>query len=154
MYLSHYLSGEEVVGFLYFFAIFSFLSLYTIPCTWLIVLYGLLLLTVKQNKNTEVSQIRSKFTSAMNKAAMTISVLYIVTMCCQDWYYALTHAVPYKLDVPQQRVMLGLAVLNAAAKPFIYVLLLPTFRTSIKETFCLCCRKYKSTLRNDRDPKI
>ena len=77
--------------------------------------------------------------SLMTKTGAAVTVIFVLTIGYVVVYYILGEigVGVYTLNSPLQKIGLLLSAFNSAANPFVYVLLMPAFRDSLRKTFHL-----------------
>ena len=75
--------------------------------------------------------------SFMTKNGVTVTVIFILTMGYIIIYYMLgmIGVASYVVNSPAQKAGLLLSAFNSVANPFVYILLMPAFRSSLRKTF-------------------
>ena len=135
------ISVEAGKLFSFFFAIFQFFVLYVIPCILFLFLYGSVVQTFYKRKKAEnlaSSRIIDKASSELTKTAITVTIIFCITMSFEQWYYVLasTGVLVFNINGILQKVGLWVMSFNSAANPFVYALLIPLYRRSVVKTFC------------------
>ena len=135
----YFLDGEAVDTFFEFFSISTFFTFYTIPCIFFVVFYGMVIATFKRRKRSTLSTSRviDKASAELTKTAIIVTCIFIVTIGYDSVYYTLGHhsIVEYVVNTPKQLVGIWLSSFNSVANPFVYGILMPSYRQSIKRTF-------------------
>ena len=77
--------------------------------------------------------------SMMTKTGVAVAVIFVLTIGYDVIYYMLgaIGVVVFVLNSPVQKIGLLLSAFNSVANPFVYVLLMPAFRDSLRKTFHL-----------------
>ena len=77
--------------------------------------------------------------SFMTKTGVAVTAIFVLTVGYDAIYYVLGSigVVVYVLNTPVQKIGMLLAAFNSVANPFVYVLLMPAFRDSLRKTFPL-----------------
>ena len=85
------------------------------------------------------SSMIDKVNTLMTKTGVTVTVIFVLTVGYNPTAYTLgkVGAVVFVLHSPVQKIGLLLASFNSVANPFVYVLLMPAFRDSLRKTFHL-----------------
>ena len=75
--------------------------------------------------------------SMMTKTGVAVTVIFVLTIGYDVIYYMLgaIGVVVFVLNSPVQKIGLLLSAFNSVANPFVYVLLMPAFRDSLRKTF-------------------
>ena len=75
--------------------------------------------------------------SFMTKNGVTVTVIFILTMGYDRIYYVLAKVgvASFVVNTPVQKVAVLLSAFNSVANPFVYILLVPAFRSSLRKTF-------------------
>ena len=81
--------------------------------------------------------------SLMTKTGVAVTVIFVLTFGYDVVYSALgaIGVVVYTFNSPLQKIGVLLAAFNAVANPFVYLLLMPAFRDSLRKTFRLPTRR-------------
>ena len=77
--------------------------------------------------------------SMMTMTGVAVTVIFVLTMGYDIIYYMLgaIGVVVYVLNSPVQKIGLLLSAFNSVANPFVYILMMPAFRSSLRKTFHL-----------------
>ena len=77
--------------------------------------------------------------SFMTKTGVVVTAIFVLTIGYDVIYYLLgtIGVVVYILNSPLQKMGLLLSAFNSVANPFVYILLMPAFRDSLRKTFHL-----------------
>ena len=77
--------------------------------------------------------------SLMTKTGVVVTAIFVLTIGYDVIYYMLGKigVVVYRTNSPLQKIGLLLSAFNSVANPFVYVLLMPAFRDSLRKTFHL-----------------
>ena len=77
--------------------------------------------------------------SFMTKTGVAVNDIFVSTMGFDVTFYMLEKVgvVVFKTSSPLQKIGLLLSAFNSVANPFVYVLLMPAFRDSLRKTFHL-----------------
>ena len=77
--------------------------------------------------------------SFMTKTGVAVTAIFVLTVGYDAIYYVLGSigVVVYVLNTPVQKIGMLLAAFNSVANPFVYILLMPAFRDSLRKTFHL-----------------
>ena len=75
--------------------------------------------------------------SFMTKNGVTVTVIFILTMGYGRIYYVLAKVgvASFVVNSPVQKIAVLLSAFNSVANPFVYILLMPAFRSSLRKTF-------------------
>ena len=144
--VSEYLiSGVAGNNFFVFYGIWLFIMYYLGPTVIFCILYGRIIVTLmrlKRDFNHSSSFLINSAAKHMTKTAMTVTVIFILSMSWDFWYYLLGRAglVSYVKNTLLQMIGLWLSSLNSVANPFVYMLLLPAFRKLAISTMCHCMK--------------
>ena len=125
----------------YYFAVSGFFYFYVFPCLLFILLYGRVLLSLYQRRREaqlSASRIIDKAKTELTKTAITVTVIFIITMGLNVWYFLLgtVGLIDMIFYGVIHMISIWLASLNSTANPFVYSLLMPVFRSSVLKTFC------------------
>ena len=92
-------------------------------------------------KSTTVacSNIIDAANSLMTKTGVVVTAIFVLTIGYDVIYYMLGKigVVVYRTNSPLQKIGLLLSAFNSVANPFVYVLLMPAFRDSLRKAFHL-----------------
>ena len=77
--------------------------------------------------------------SLMTKTGVAVTVIFVLTIGYDVIYYMLgaIGVVVFILNSPLQKIGVLLSAFNSVANPFVYVVLMPAFRDSLRKTFHL-----------------
>ena len=77
--------------------------------------------------------------SLMTKTGVAVTVIFVLAYGYDVIYYILGSigVVVYTINSPLQKIGILLVAFNSVANPFVYVLLMPAFRDSLRKTFHL-----------------
>lgn len=144
----YFMDGPAVEMFFKFFSVGTFVYYYCIPCTFFCFFYGSVLVTFQKRKKTSElgsSRIIDKASSDLTKTAITVTTIFIFAIGYDMIYYMLgfNNVVEYINGSVLQKIGVLLASFNSVANPFVYGILMPSYRHSIKMTFCQHCVKNK-----------
>ena len=83
------------------------------------------------------SRVLDNANSFMTKNGVAVTVIFILTMGYSIIYYVLGNVgvASYVVNTPAQKIEVLLSTLNSVANPFVYILLMPAFRSSLRKTF-------------------
>ena len=145
--------GRIIERFFFAFVISVYITTYFVPAVVMGAFYSIIsrrLHSRRKDKKLGQSHLVERAGSQVTKTAITVTVIFIVTMGYDLHYYLLGHvgAITYELNTPYQKVGVFLANLNSCANPFVYALLMPVFRLSMIRTFC-CQRARRKPAESD-----
>ena len=85
------------------------------------------------------SSVIDKVNTLMTKTGVAVTAIFVLTMGYNISYYCLgkVGVLVYVLNTPLQKIGMLLSAFNSVANPFVYVLLMPAFRDSLRKTFHL-----------------
>ena len=117
-----------------------FIINHVLPLIAFIVLYGAVSYTFQQrrkSKDLASSRVIDRASADLSKSAVTITIIFILSLSPGFWYYLLgaTTIVKYIPSTRIVKVTLWLISINSTANPFVYALLMPAYRRSFKKTF-------------------
>ena len=124
----------------YGYAIFYLLAAYLGPVATFVVLYSYLLAAIRRRMHPVyqgTAGVLSNATLRITKCAITVTVIFVLTIGYDTIYFFISSigAMEYEFDSAQQLVGVFLNLCNSVANPFVYAILLPTFRLSMRKTF-------------------
>ena len=93
------------------------------------------------------SSVIDKVNTLMTKTGVAVTAIFVLTMGYNITHYALGEidAVDFVLHSPVQKIGILLSAFNSVANPFVYVLLMPAFRESLRKTFhCRRCCVFRT----------
>ena len=134
------LSPDVTEKLFYGYAIFYLLAAYLGPVVTFVVLYSYLLAVIRRRMRP-VSQgtanVLSTATLRVTKCAVAVTTIFILTIGYDTIYFFISSmgVMEYEFDSAKQHVGVVLNLCNTVANPFIYAILLPTFRQSMRKTF-------------------
>ena len=126
-------------------SVYWLIYIYITPCTLFIIFYGLVIYEFYKRRHQSAhlgsSKVIDKATSELTKTAIVVTVIFIITFCYDSLFYFLGYLdlVLYVKNTPIQKVGIWLASFNSFANPFVYGLLVPAYRHSLRLTFCRTC---------------
>ena len=149
----HFIQGQMARYFVTIHAVWSFGISYIAPVIFFTIFYGKVQHTlVKRQDNPFLGESLMVSIAArrMVKTAISVTLFFIFSLSWDNIYYFLGNLglVVYKKNSLFQMTGLWLSSLNSIVNPFVYVILLPTFRKS-----CPCLSKCY-TVRQSNDLKI
>ena len=102
--------------------------------------FRLILMSFRKRLNSSTipcSRVLDDANSFMTKNGVAVTVIFILTMGYSIIYYVLGNVgvASYVVNTPAQKIGLLLSAFNSVANPFVYVLLMPAFRSSLRKTF-------------------
>ena len=135
--------GPVMKRFFSAFVIFTYITTYFLPAVIMGTAYGIIsrkLHARQKDTNLGQSNLIDRAGAQVTKTAITVTVIFIVSIGYDLHYYLLGHtgAAVYELNTPYQKVGVFLSNLNSCANPFVYAIIMPIFRLSMLRTFC--CR--------------
>ena len=92
----------------------------------------------------------------ITKAALVITVIFIVTFSYNLWYYllgTLNLVDPSTYNYHQAQSQWGTSF-NCFINPIVYIIVMTTFVRSVKKTFCICCPQHSDKSNNSRSSKL
>ena len=98
----------------------------------------------------------SLFIFQITKAALVITVIFIVTFSYNLWYYllgTLDLVDPSTYNYHQAQSQWGTSF-NCFINPFVYIIVMPAFVRSVKKTFCICCRQHSDKGKTSKSSKF
>lgn len=143
----YFMDGRVVDIFFSVYATAWFFILYAIPSLLFILLYGMVIFAFQKRKKKSdqlgSSRVIDKATSELTKTAITVTIIFFLTISFDTWYYILGRykVVKYTFNSPVQKASMWLASFNSFANPFIYGLLVPAYRQSLSIMFCPVAKK-------------
>ena len=143
-----YWNGKIAKQFFYVYGISAFFIEYANPCAAFFIFYGLIIISFRQRATSNLgastsSNVIDKATNQITKTAIVVTVIFIITLGVDLWYYLLAYVglVKYVFNSPLQKVSVFFAVVNSVVNPFIYAAFMPLYRKSVKDTFFKKCQK-------------
>ena len=95
----------------------------------------------ERNKSSTLptSNVVDEVNTLMTKIGAIFTAIFVLSMSytCIHYYLHRSGLVDYIINSPVQKIGVLLAACNAVVNPFVYVLLMPTFRDSFRKTFHL-----------------
>ena len=143
----HYMQGD-VVEFLYaVFSVSTLFSFWGIPFFFFVFFYGMVAFKLHQRrKNTDFGTTRAvdNASKQLTKTAIVVTFVFIVSLGYDIWYYLLGkfELVVYKNNTPLQKIGVWLSAFNSVANPFVYIMMMPSYRKCVSKTFLPCFAKY------------
>ena len=149
--------GQAMETFFFVFSIYWCVTFSIVPCICFCVFYSKILRRLHQARKLRKEQRtdQTTFSAASRefvKTAITVTVIFVIAMGFEGFYYVLgnTNVTTYVFNSPTQKVSVLFATFNSVANPFVYAILLPTFRRNIQKA--MSCRE-KGTNRKHTFPK-
>ena len=138
-----------------FFFVFSFIwfaTFYAFPCIAFCILYFLVLKTLRKSKKMSQdmkhgdTKTVDKASGDLTKTAITVTIIFVVSMAFDSYYYILgyTGITTYEVNTPLQKIGVFFVTFNSVANPFVYAILMPVFRASVRLAFHLGPAKDKT----------
>ena len=123
------------------FVLYQFVLNYVIPVTCFSLMYGAVIWAFRnRGKSTELaaSRVIDKATKELTKTAIIVTVIFITTMAFAFWYFLLGNlgVFPFAVSSVFSKISFWLISINNTANPFVYALLMPAYRRSVRRTFC------------------
>ena len=130
---------------MFIFSIYVFVVDYALPTSIFVVSYGAVIMTFQsrsKSQNLASSRVIDKASTELTKTAFIVTIIYIFSMASGFWNYLLGNIGVTTFDITGVLHQLGmwLCSINSLANPFIYAMLIPAFRRSVKKTFCGGCQ--------------
>ena len=126
----------------YWHSIYWVFIIYLIPIALLSVIYGRIVLKLRAHliavAPASLPECISKSTIRVTKCAITVTVVFILTISYQSIYFCMSSVgiVSWDFGGPVQLFGMMLVVLNSLGNPFIYYMYMPSFRRCLMVTFC------------------
>lgn len=140
--------------FFYAYSIWCLFVTYLVPMVVLLVLYGRVVLKLRRRSRSTTMQ-HSTVINAANasllRTAVVVTSVFAVTIGIDRIYYVCGYigGAKYVMGTPAQKASMLVTAFNSVANPFIYGLMMPAFRLSVKRTFrCRCgcrCKRWRKT---------
>ena len=99
-----------------------------------------ILMVFRERKRSSIvpfSSVIDEMNTLMTKIGVTVTVTFVLTMGFVHSSLNKAGIVEYILNSPVQKIGMLLSAFNFVANPFVYVLLMPAFRDSLRKTFRL-----------------
>ena len=146
--------GRIIKEYFFAFVIFTYVTTYFLPAVIMASVYSIIsrkLHVRRHDKNLGQSNIVERAGSQVTKTAITVTIIFIVSIGYDLHYYLLGHTglAVYRLNTPYQKVGVFLSNLNSCANPFVYAILMPVFRLSMSRTFG-CRRARRQSRKRDK----
>ena len=135
-------------AFLYYRAIINVFILYIIPMLCFIVLYSGVVRNLRSKKQAASRGQSDAASGIILRMAITVMSVFAVAIGYAQCYFALSFTGIIRVVVysPEKNAAIVLNTCNFVANPFVYGLMLPAFRRSLKKTFgCACLWQKCST---------
>ena len=129
--------------FFYSYSIWSLFVTYIIPVAILLSLYVRIVSTLRMHSRSNTlphSAIVDAASESLIKTAIVVTSVFAVTIGIDRFYNVLgyTGVARYGLGTPLQKASTLVTAFNSVANPFIYCIMMPAFRLSLRQT--LRCR--------------
>ena len=96
----------------------------------------------RRKRNTDFGTTRAidNASKQLTKTAIAVTCIFIVSLGYDIWYYLLGkfELVVYKNNTPLQKIGVWLSAFNSVANPFVYIMMMPSYRKSVIKTFLPC----------------
>ena len=144
--VSEYLiPGPAGEWFFFVYGQYVFVIYWLAPFILFCILYGKVLATLiarRDNSSFGDSNLVNSATKQMTKSAMAITIIFVLSMSWDVWYYMLGRLglVSYIKNTVLQLIGLWLSAFNSVANPFVYFVLLPAFRRATMKTLLPCIK--------------
>ncbi|KAI0220079.1 hypothetical protein LSAT2_028393, partial [Lamellibrachia satsuma] len=134
--------GEQLF---YAYSLVWFFAVYLLPVTSYVCLYGKVIITLYRKKSC--SKAIDSAQSTITKTAFTLTVIFVFAIGFDAWAYLLgyTGVVEYEIGSTKQEVGMFFSLFNSVVNPFVYLVLMPPFRLSLKKTFPRCIKNKVAT---------
>ena len=134
----------------YGYAIYYLLVAYLLPIAAFVALYGRVLSTIRlrlSSVSLGASNCLSIATLRITKCAVPVTVIFVLTVGYDVIHFFVSGmgVTEYEFDSPRQLAGIFLNICNSVANPFVYFILLPTFRRSVRTVFRCTARPVKVT---------
>ena len=109
-------------------------------------LHGLILRKLRRKlSSNQANKTIDNASSEITKTALTVSLIFVICLAFDSIYYILgyTGVTTYELNTPIQKIGVFLVALNSVANPFVYFILLPSYRVGLKQAFGCIIRSTK-----------
>ena len=139
----HYMQGD-IIEFLYaVFSVSTLFSYWGIPFFFFVFFYGMVAFKLNRRKrNTDFGTTRAidNASKQLTKTAIAVTCIFIVSLGYDIWYYLLGkfELVVYKKNTPLQKIGVWLSAFNSVANPFVYIMMMPSYRKCVIKTFLPC----------------
>ena len=157
--LSEFFIGGEIGDKLYYaYCLIWFVAVYLLPITAYIYLYGKVIVTLYRRKTSPgiaCSKAIDSVQSTVTKTAITLTVIFGFAIGVDAWAYLLgyTGVVEYKFGSPKQKIGVFFSLFNSVVNPFVYLVLMPSFRLSLRKTFQPCTRNRIRPIESSGSPE-
>ena len=132
--------NKDIDRLLQVYSIAVFTLVYFVPCTFFFSFYGMVINSFRKRRTSDFSssKVIDKATVELTKTAAVVTCVFIVCIGYDLIYYMFgcNYVVEYIINSPVQKVGVGLSSFNSVANPMIYGLLMPSYRKSLRMTFC------------------
>ena len=132
--------SQALKTFFVVFSIYWCIAFSIVPCICFCVFYFKILRRLHRARKLRNEQGTDQTTlSAASrqfvKTAITVTIIFVIAMGFEGFYYMLgnTNVTTYVVNSPLQKVSVLLATFNSVANPFVYAILLPTFRRNVRK---------------------
>ena len=118
-----------------------FVIYYGCPCSLFIILYGRILLLFKKrqlNRDFAKSKTIDNASKQVTKTIVIVSLCFIIFLGVDNFYLLMVTVGPidFNINSSTQKITVFLSMLNLCNNPVVYIIAMPTFRHSIRKTFC------------------
>ena len=145
-YSEYLIQGTIGETLFYAYSLVWLFAVYVLPVGAYVYLYGCVVLTLyRRRSSTSVNSSKAidSAQSTITKTAITLTGIFLFAIGFDAWAYVLgyTSVVEYEFGSAKQKIGVFFSVFNSIVNPFVYLALMPSFRVSLRKTFC-CCIKY------------
>ena len=145
-----FFDGDVAEQIRFWNSIWTFIILYAVPCSLFCIFYGLVIRSFRMRQKQAhlgSSRVIDKANSELTKTAIVVTIIFIISIGWASWHYMLGHTgiLTPTMNSPIQKIGVWFASFNSAANPFVYSLLMPAYRRSMKLTFGFICERSKSS---------
>ena len=132
--------SQAMKTFFVVFSIYCCVTFSIVPCICFCVFYFKILRRLHEARKLRNEQRTDQTTlSAASrefvKTAITVTIIFVIAMGFAGFYYMFgnINVTTYVVNSPIQKVTVVFATFNSVANPFVYAILLPTFRRNIRK---------------------
>ena len=132
--------GQAMQTFFFVFSIYCCVTFSIVPCICFCVFYFKILRRLQEARKLRKDQRTDQTTLSTAsrefvKTAITVTIIFVIAMEFAGFYYMLGNnkLFTYVVNSPTQKVSVLFATFNSVANPFVYAILLPTFRRNIQK---------------------
>ena len=124
------------------FAVSTWVLFFLVPVIVIIVLYGNIINVMRKRQDEGVASfVIGNAAKQMTRTSVVVTLIFVACIGYDLSYYSLgrLEILEYKMNTPRQKIGVLVASLNNVCNPFVYFVLLPTYRRNTLDLFSSLC---------------